>query len=152
MGAVVARGLLGAVGDLRHRARGPALAVRARRTLEALGPTFIKLGQVLSTRPDILPDLLAAELARLQDHAPVVAASEIEAAVTAALGVAPGVAYATFDAAPLAAASIGQVHAATLGDGTEVVVKVRRPGVLDTIELDLGLLDRTARRASPGRS
>ncbi|MFM7271935.1 MAG: ABC1 kinase family protein [Actinomycetes bacterium] len=146
--AVVARGLLGAVADLRRRPRGPALAQRTRCTIEQLGPTFIKLGQVLSTRPDLLPDRLAAELARLQDHAPVVSAPAIEAAVAAGLGAGPTTAFASFDLTPLAAASIGQVHAATLADGAAVVVKVRRPGVLDTIDLDLALLDRTARRVA----
>lgn len=116
--------------------------------LEDLGPTYIKLGQVLSTRPDLLPDVLAAELARLQDHAPAVDVGAIEAAVAAGLGRTVDEAYRTFERVPLAAASIGQVHAATLADGRAVVVKVRRPGVLATIDLDLGLLERSARRVA----
>lgn len=141
---VVANGF-GSLVDLLHRDRTRRLARRTRRMLEALGPTFIKLGQVLSTRPDILPDAVASELALLQDHAPLVRFAEVRAVVEAELGASIEARYAEFDPVPLAAASIGQVHAAELPDGTAVVVKVRRPAVRRTIEVDLRILDRTAR-------
>jgi ubiquinone biosynthesis protein len=115
-----------------------------RRLLEELGPTFMKLGQVLSTRPDLVPPAFEAELARLQDSAPTVPFDEIAAAVENSLGSRPRDAFREFDPVPLAAASIGQVHAATLHDGTDVVVKVRRPGVVDGIDLDLEVLERFA--------
>lgn len=106
---------------------------------------FMKLGQVLSTRPDLVPPAYETELAKLQDAAPPVPVAEVEATVRRALGRAVDDAYATFDRVPLAAASIGQVHAATLPDGTDVVVKVRRPGVVQQVDLDLHLLARAAR-------
>jgi ubiquinone biosynthesis protein len=117
---------------------------RLRRTLESLGPTFMKLGQVLSTRPDLVSPEYEAELARLQDAAPTVPAGEIVAAVEHALGRPLGEAFATFDLVPIAAASIGQVHAASLHDGSDVVVKVRRPRVVDQVNIDLELLGRLA--------
>jgi ubiquinone biosynthesis protein len=120
---------------------GPA---QLRRALEELGPTFMKLGQVLSTRPDLMPPDYEAELARLQDSAPNVPVRDIVAAVETALGRPVREAFADFAPVPLAAASIGQVHAATLLDGTDVVVKVRRPGVMEQVNIDLDLLDRLA--------
>ena len=146
LGILVVAGL-GSVGDLLRRHRTARLARRTRRTLERLGPTFIKLGQVLSTRPDILPDAFAAELALLQDHAPSVRFAEIRSAVEAELGAPIESRYVEFDPVPLAAASIGQVHAARLPDGTPVVVKVRRPEVRRTIDLDLRILEREIGRA-----
>ena len=104
----------------------------------------MKLGQVLSTRPDLIPPDYEAELARLQDAAPSVPAHDIVAAVESALGRPVREAFADFALVPLAAASIGQVHAATLRDGTDVVVKVRRPGVMEQVNVDLDLLDRLA--------
>jgi ubiquinone biosynthesis protein len=113
---------------------------RLRRMLEALGPTFMKLGQILSTRPDLVSPPYELELSRLQDAAPPVPWVDVRDAVTAALGEAPETRFAGFDREPLAAASIGQVHAARLPDGTDVVVKVRRPGVTSEIAVDLSLL------------
>jgi len=128
---------------------------RLRRALEELGPTFIKLGQVLSTRPDLVSPEYEAALAVLQDAAPTVPTHDIVDAIERAFGQRLDQLFRSFDPAPIAAASIGQVHAATLPDGTEVVVKVRRPGVVEQIALDLELLDRlaavAARRSSVAR-
>ena len=119
-----------------------------RLALEQLGATFIKLGQILSTRPDLLAPEYQRELAKLQDAAPPVRGDLMAAAVAAELGRPVDEAFASFELEPLAAASIGQAHAATLHDGTEVVVKVRRPGVVDEIHQDLEILRNLAVRAS----
>ena len=116
--------------------------------LEELGPTFIKLGQLLSTRPDILPQDYLTALSRLQDGATPVDADEIRTIIGQELGAAPEVVFKTFSNTPLASASIGQAHAATLHDGTAVVVKVRRPGVVPQVQEDLEILQNLARRAS----
>jgi ubiquinone biosynthesis protein len=113
---------------------------RVRKALEDLGPTFIKLGQILSTRADILPPEYIAELAKLQDQAPPVESTVIEEIIAMELGCPLEDAFATFDPVPVAAASIGQAHAATLPNGDEVIVKVRRPGVVAQIEEDLEIL------------
>lgn len=118
-----------------------------RKALEELGTTFIKLGQILSTRPDLVTPAYQAELTKLQDTAPPVPAAEIRRVIEGSLGKPASQLFATFDDRPLAAASIGQVHAATLHDGTEVVVKVRRPHVVEKVELDLEILQSIARRA-----
>jgi ubiquinone biosynthesis protein len=123
-------------------------AVHLRRALEDLGPTFVKLGQVLSTRPDLVPPEYESELARLQDAAPPLPTPDIVAAIESALGRRLEQVFARFEPVPLAAASIGQVHAATLPDGRDVVVKVRRPGVVDQVGVDLQLLYRLARAAA----
>lgn len=113
---------------------------QVRETLAELGPTFVKLGQVLSTRPDIVPPRFEAELSALQDSAPQVPADAVRRALRRELGRDPATLYASFDDVPIAAASIGQVHGATLHDGREVVVKLRRPGVVSTVEEDLVVL------------
>jgi ubiquinone biosynthesis protein len=138
------------VGFLRSNDRGEAYTrpERIRVTLEELGATFIKLGQILSTRVDLLPPDYQAELAKLQDQAAPVPTSLIEETVVAELGRPIDEVFSYFDPIPLAAASIGQVHAATLRDGTDVVVKVRRPGVERTIEEDLEILQNLAATAS----
>ena len=115
-----------------------------RLALEELGPTFIKLGQLLSTRADLLPPQYQAELAKLQDAAPAVAGATIRHLIQEELGAGPDEAFADFTLEPLATASIGQAHAATLHDGTHVVVKVRRPDVIPTIEADLDILQNLA--------
>lgn len=119
-----------------------------RQALEELGATFIKLGQILSTRDDLLPSAYQAELARLQDQVVPLPGNTIEEIVQAELGRPLQEVFASFDHHPLAAASIGQVHAATLPGGVEVVVKVRRPGVLECIEKDLEILQTLATTAS----
>ena len=133
---------------LLRRGSAPTRPESLRMALEELGPTFIKLGQVLSTRADLLPPSFGVELAKLQDETNPVATDAIEEAVSAELGGPVTEVFATFDPEPLAAASIGQVHAATLHDGTEVVVKVRRPGASEEVELDLEILRNLAARAT----
>jgi ubiquinone biosynthesis protein len=113
-----------------------------RQALEELGTTYIKLGQLLSSRPDLLPDLYVEELSRLVDEVPPVPFAEIDAVIRADLGA--GV-FASVDPEPLATASIAQTHRALLDTGREVVVKVRRPGVVEQVEVDLALLRTTAR-------
>lgn len=115
-----------------------------RLALEELGPTFIKLGQLLSTRPDLLPPQYQTELAKLQDAAPPVPGATIRRLIREELGSEPDLVFADFTLEPLASASIGQAHAATLHDGTPVVVKVRRPDVIPTIEADLDILQNLA--------
>ncbi|KAA0973048.1 ABC1 kinase family protein [Paeniglutamicibacter gangotriensis] len=129
-------------------AEEPTTPVRLRVALEELGPTFIKLGQLLSTRSDILPVAYLNELSKLQDAAPPVSAAEIRSLIQQELGAIPERLFASFDDEPLASASIGQAHAATLMDGTEVVVKVRRPGIVARIDEDLEILQNLAARAS----
>lgn len=119
-----------------------------RMALEELGVTFMKLGQILSTRSDLLPPEYQVELAKLQDAAPPVPLAEIRERLTAELGRPPEGVFSSFESTPLAAASIGQVHAATLPDGTEVVVKVRRPGAVAQVEADLTILQNLALRAN----
>ncbi len=117
---------------------------RVRRALEDLGPTFVKLGQILSTRVDQFEPEWIAEFSQLQDHAPPCDWAQVHTQLTEDLGAPPEEVFAWFDAEPLAAASIAQVHRARLGDGTEVVVKVRRPGIKPLIEADLRWLARLA--------
>ena len=119
-----------------------------RMALEDMGATFVKLGQILSTRADLLPPDYQAELAKLQDSAKPLASGEVEEVVAQELGGPMRSPFASFDPTPLASASIGQAHVATLTDGTEVVVKVRRPGVVEQIEEDLDILQGMAAAAS----
>lgn len=119
-----------------------------RTALEELGPTFIKLGQILSTRADLLPPAYQVELAKLQDSAAPLDPRIVVSIVEQELGRPIDLAFRRFDRVPLAAASIGQVHAAELDDGTPVVVKVRRPGVVEQIEQDLQILLNLATTAS----
>jgi ubiquinone biosynthesis protein len=118
---------------------------RVRLALEELGPTFVKLGQVLSTRPDLLPTAYITELARLQDMVPPSAWEEVRALLDAELGVPIEEVFADFDPTPMAAASLSQVHAARLPRGTPVVVKVQRPNIQTLIETDLEILFDLAR-------
>tara|TARA_B100000676_G_C18076069_1_gene847702 strand:+ start:2645 stop:3493 length:849 start_codon:yes stop_codon:yes gene_type:complete len=122
--------------------------VRARRALEELGPTFIKLGQVLSTRVDLFSSEWIEEFERLQSEAPAVEFEILRGQVEADLGGLPAEVFQSFDETPLAAASIAQVHAATLHDGTSVIVKVRKPGIRDVVEADLHLMQRLAEAAT----
>jgi ubiquinone biosynthesis protein len=114
---------------------------RLRLAFEELGPTFIKLGQLLSLRLDLLPPEYAAELAKLQDEAMPLPFAQIKGKVEAQLSRALGELFQEFGEEPLAAASLAQVHRALLRDGTEVVVKVQRPGIWETIRADLIILE-----------
>jgi ubiquinone biosynthesis protein len=157
---LIRHGLLGLVdqiglgdGSLIMRHPPEALAAarygrRLSRALNALGPTFIKLGQFLSTREDLFSPPMARELAQLQDNASALASDVVTRRVVEELGRPVDEAFAWFDPRPLAAGSIAQVHRARTREGREVVVKVRRPGIERDIERDLALLGSLARRAA----
>jgi len=130
-----------------ERRKGGSRGERIRLALEELGPIFVKFGQALSTRRDLLPSDIADELEKLQDRVPPFPGSEARAIVERAYGRPVTEVFAEFDEAPLAAASIAQVHAARLRSGEEVVVKVIRPGVRAKIERDIEVLYVFARLA-----
>ncbi|MDD2721545.1 MAG: AarF/UbiB family protein [Gallionella sp.] len=121
--------------------------VRVRRALEEMGPTFVKLGQVLATRVDLFEPEWIAEFSKLQDGAPPLPYAEVRTQLTEDLGAPPEEIFAHFDPNPLAAASIAQVYRARLTDGNEVIVKVRRPGIRPIIESDLRWLVRLSELA-----
>ncbi|MFT3821485.1 MAG: AarF/UbiB family protein [Rubrivivax sp.] len=121
--------------------------VQLRQALEELGPAFVKLGQILAGRADLLGPEWISELGRLHAAVPAVPLALLLPELREDLGGDPETVFARFDPQPLAAASIAQVHRATLHDGSEVVVKIRRPGIVDVIEADLRLLDRAAQAA-----
>ncbi len=123
-----------------ERRRGGSRGERLRLAAEELGPIFIKFGQAVSTRRDLLPIDIADELAKLQDRVPPFPGAEARAAIERSLGHPVGELFGSFDEAPLAAASIAQVHTATLKDGREVIVKVLRPGMREVIRRDLEVL------------
>ncbi len=121
-----------------HGANGVnARPTHVREALQELGATFVKLGQVLSTRGDLLPAEYRTELARLQDDVAPIPFAQVSARIAESLGAPVEELFASLDSVPLAAASIGQVHGAVLHDGREVVVKVRRPGVVEQVKSDL---------------
>jgi ubiquinone biosynthesis protein len=132
---------LGTAPDIQEKVGAPA---HVREILEELGPTFVKLGQILSTRPDVVPEPYIAELSKLQDTAPTVAFSEIRAVIESEFGVALEELYLEFQVEPLAAASLAQVHRAKLLDGTPVIVKVQRPNIRDMVETDLEIMYKRA--------
>src|SRR4051812_49432303 len=136
---------VGVVGDRPATREG---AVRFREALEELGTTFVKLGQLLSSRPDLLPDVYIDELGKLVDEIPAVPFEEIEPVIAAEGGLEH---FTRIEREPLATASIAQIHRALLKTGREVVVKVRRPGIVEQVEIDLALLRKTASVAE-GRS
>jgi ubiquinone biosynthesis protein len=125
--------------------RSMSVARRFRMMLAELGPTFVKLGQVLSTRGDLLPADFIEELSTLQDQVPPFGMEEVRAQVRAAFGQPLEQLYAEFDPTPLAAASMAQVHRAKTREGVEVVVKVQRPGITEQIRADLSVLHTLAR-------
>lgn len=127
-------------------------AKRIRDGLQELGPTFAKLGQVLSTRPDLLPPAIIEELSTLQDKVTPLTEQEIVTAMERELGVPWEDVFASIDPKPIAAGTIGQVHHATLESGERVVVKIQRPTAERDIELDLGLLERLAAKLAARQS
>jgi ubiquinone biosynthesis protein len=138
----VRRTHFGVVGAASERSE---LAESLRLALQEAGVTFVKLGQQLSTRRDLLPEEFVVELAHLQQRVAPVAGQRIEALLTEELGASPHELFAEFSTQPLAAASIAQVHWARLHDGTEVIVKVQRPGIRPLVERDLDITLRLAR-------
>src|SRR6059058_2992961 len=129
---------LGVVGSRPATREG---AEEFRQALEELGTTYIKLGQLLSSRPDLLPDVYIEELGKLVDQVPPVPFAEIQRAIGEDL---PADTFARIDPEPVATASIAQIHSALLKTGREVIVKVRRPGIEEQVEVDLALLRSTA--------
>nr|VFJ75390.1 MAG: 2-octaprenylphenol hydroxylase [Candidatus Kentron sp. FW] len=123
----------------RRKPRAPR-AVRLRMALEDLGPIFVKFGQILSTRRDLLPEDIANELAKLQDRVPPFPGQKARILIERAYGCPLHEVFDSFDETPIASASIAQIHAARLPDGQEVVVKILRPNIRQTIERDVGLL------------
>jgi ubiquinone biosynthesis protein len=111
-----------------------------RRMLERLGPTFVKLGQVMSLRPDVVGETLSRELSKLQSDVAPFPFDEVERIIVEEFGEAPSVLFSSLDRQPAAAASLAQVHRGFLKDGTEVAVKVQRPGIRKTIEQDIRIL------------
>ncbi len=130
-----------------ERSKHAPRSVRLRLALEELGPIFVKFGQAVSTRRDLLPLDIADELAKLQDAVPPFPGAEARALIESALGESVTKLFRAFDESPLAAASIAQVHAATMLDGTDVVVKVLRPGMHEVITRDLEVMHELARIA-----
>lgn len=120
---------------------------RIRMAAEELGPTFVKLAQVLSNRPDIVPEPLVKEFEKLQDKVPPFEFAKVKAIVERETGKRLNELFSSFSEIPMASASIGQVHKATLMTGEDVVVKVQRPDVQDTIDRDLGIIKEGVKRA-----
>ncbi|MCB9596584.1 MAG: 2-polyprenylphenol 6-hydroxylase [Sandaracinaceae bacterium] len=142
-GAVVAQLGLSSLAPTTESTDKGGRGERVRKVIEELGPTFVKLGQVLSTRPDIIPEDVLAEIKKLQSDVPPVPFAAIQEQVEAELGVPLEEAFESFEEAPLAAASVGQVHRAKLKtpEGVvDVAVKVQRPGIASKIERDVELL------------
>jgi ubiquinone biosynthesis protein len=146
LGGTLRRGARDADGVRMSRTDERRLAAGLRDTLGDAGVTFVKFGQVLSTRRDLLSPTVADALASLQSEVPPAPWADVEAAVVAALGRPIEEVFDEFSPEPLASASVGQVHVARLPGGREVVVKVQRPGARDQVEVDLAILRRLARR------
>jgi ubiquinone biosynthesis protein len=126
----------------------PAPAVRIRLLLEELGPTYVKIGQIVSSQASVLPTDIATELARLQDDVPPFPGEQVRERIIEELGAPPEELYASFEPEPFAAASTAQVHRAHLHDGTKVAVKVQRPDITRKVRADLGILENAARVAA----
>ena len=126
----------------------PSSAVKIRLMLEELGPTYVKIGQIVSSQASVLPIEMATELSKLQDAVPPFPADQVRERIIEELGAPPEELYAAFEPEPFAAASTAQVHKATLHDGTHVAVKVQRPRITTEIRADLGILQNAARVAA----
>ncbi|MBS3027698.1 MAG: AarF/ABC1/UbiB kinase family protein [Dolichospermum sp. DET50] len=135
----------GGVTESKQAARRKAQAIWIRTTFLDLGPTFIKIGQLFSTRADIFSAEYVEELSKLQDRVPAFSYEQVEAIIEQELGKKVSVLFQDFEPVPLAAASLGQVHKAILYTGESVVVKVQRPGLKKLFEIDLGILKGIAR-------
>ena len=135
----------GGVTEAKQAARRKAQAIWIRTTFLDLGPTFIKVGQLFSTRADIFSAEYVEELSKLQDRVPAFSYEQVEGIIEQELGKKVSVLFQDFDPVPLAAASLGQVHKAVLYTGESVVVKVQRPGLKKLFEIDLGILKGIAR-------
>ncbi|MEW6201127.1 MAG: AarF/ABC1/UbiB kinase family protein [bacterium] len=123
------------------------LQVRMRRVIEELGPTYIKAGQLLSTRPDIVPQEIIRELSKLQDEVPPFQFSQVQETLEKELNRPMDTVFRSFARIPIASASIGQVHEAVLNDGREVAVKVQRPGIEQIVRIDTDIMFTIARWA-----
>ena len=148
IGRVATRHGFGYMIDRRRSNDNTQLADRGRRLremLDELGPTFVKFGQLLSTRPDVMPPDIIAELRSLQDDVTPISFADIRRVIEEEMGLTLEQAFLTFDEVPIAAASIGQVHRATLPTGDQVVVKVQRPEAPRQVESDLQLMRSAAR-------
>ncbi len=143
-GRAASRASIGPAGGIGPVFSHQKQAEHLRMAMNELGATFIKLGQALSSRPDLLPREYIDELGTLQDEVPPMPFEKIEPVIVKELGCSLQEAYAEFDPSPIASASIGQVYAAQMKNGKQVVVKVRRPGVAKTIEQDLEILSNMA--------
>ncbi|MCK4343381.1 MAG: hypothetical protein KAY37_16835 [Phycisphaerae bacterium] len=133
--------VVGGLNLLRKSPKTPASrGERLRAVLVELGTTYVKLGQVLSTRPDLIPPDICADLEKLQDRVPPVSDTEAAQVVLEELGAPPNEAFGSFGDSPVASASISQVHRATLKNGTAVAVKIQRPGIAAVVEADIELL------------
>ncbi len=126
----------------------PSTAVKLRLMLEELGPTYVKIGQIVSSQASVLPVDWATELTRLQDDVPPFPSDQVRRRIIEELGAPPEELYAAFEPRPFAAASTAQVHRATLHDGTKVAVKVQRPNIAKTMRADLGIMQNAARVVS----
>src|SRR5687767_6298958 len=131
-------------GQMPSQAAGEVTPEQLADDLEAMGPVYVKLGQVLSSRPDLLPEPYLKALARLQDKVKPFPYADVEEIVAAELEVKLSKAFSRFDPAPIAAASLGQVHSAALRDGRKVVVKVQRPDIGKQVTEDFEVLAQIA--------
>ena len=141
---VAGRHALRATSSVRRADRSAVLAAELRGAFEELGPTYVKLAQLIASSPGLFPDVLADEFRACLDAVPAVPSAEVALVLEEELGAPADELFANFDVEPLASASIAQVHAAELLDGTPVVVKVQRPGIRRRLQADLAVLERLA--------
>jgi ubiquinone biosynthesis protein len=131
--------------DLPDDLEPPTMPVKVRLMLEELGPTYVKMGQIVSSQSMVIPREWEVELEKLQNEVPPFPSEQVEQVIRSELKTSPGELYATFELAPFAAASTAQVHKATLHDGTPVVVKVQRPNIYAQMKADIGIMQNAAR-------